>query len=91
MIRKAISSNPNIASQVRRDQWKLLILEPLSKLEAGLLQQPLILVIDALDECEDVVDLVGEGVSPVDVGAYGFVAEVAGGAVVGEDEGSASL
>jgi NACHT domain len=59
LIRKAISSNPNIASQVRRDQWKLLILEPLSKLEAGSLQEPLILVIDALDECDGDNDIRG--------------------------------
>jgi hypothetical protein len=33
-------------------QWELLILKPLSKLKAGLIQQPLVLVIDALDECD---------------------------------------
>jgi hypothetical protein len=59
LIRKAISSNPHVASQVRRDQWKLLILEPLSKLEAGSLQQPLVLVIDALDECDGDNDIRG--------------------------------
>jgi hypothetical protein len=52
LIYNAISINPNVASQVRRNQWKLLILEPLSKLEARSLRQPLILVIDALDECD---------------------------------------
>lgn len=51
---------------MRRDQWRLLICEPLSKLEAGSLQQPLILVIDALDECDgdndirEILDLLSE-------------------------------
>ena len=36
---------------------ELLILKPLSKLEAGSLRQPLILVIDALDECDDDSDI----------------------------------
>jgi len=57
LIRKAISDNPNVASKVQQDQWKLLILEPLSKLESGSLQQPLIIVIDALDECDGDEDI----------------------------------
>jgi hypothetical protein len=52
LIRETISSNPNVVSKVRRDQWELLILKPLSKLKAGSIQQPLVLVIDALDECD---------------------------------------
>lgn len=53
LIRDAISRDPNVASSKDRSyQWELLILKPLSKLEAGSLQQPLILVIDALDECD---------------------------------------
>jgi len=59
LIRETISSNPNVTSKVRRDQWKLLILEPLSNLKAGSLQQPLILVIDALDECDGDNDIRG--------------------------------
>jgi hypothetical protein len=58
LIRDAILKDPNIASSKdRRYQWELLILKPLSKLEAGSLQQPLILVIDALDECDDDSDI----------------------------------
>jgi hypothetical protein len=57
LIRKAASANRNIASKTQREQWKLLIREPLSKLEAGSLRLPLVLVIDALDECEDDSDI----------------------------------
>jgi hypothetical protein len=53
LIRDAISRDPNVASSKDRSyQWKFLIQEPLLKLEASSLQQPLILVIDALDECD---------------------------------------
>lgn len=34
------------------DQWEVLVLKPLSKLERRLFPLPLVLVIDALDECE---------------------------------------
>src|SRR5947207_10516479 len=52
LIREAVSSNHNVASKTQKEQWKLLIHEPLSTLEAGSLRQPLVLVIDALDECD---------------------------------------
>ena len=35
-----------------REQWELLILRPLALLKPKLPQQPLLLVVDALDECE---------------------------------------
>jgi hypothetical protein len=49
----AISRNSNIGQQSLARQWEELILHPLLKLDQSLLQPfPLILVIDALDECE---------------------------------------
>ena len=56
-ISEAIKNNSGVASQTLCDQWDLLILEPLSKLDTNSLQSPLILVIDALDECEDENDV----------------------------------
>ena len=58
-IPEAVKDNSGVASQTPRDQWNRLILEPLSKLEADSLQSPLILVIDALDECEGEDDIRG--------------------------------
>ncbi|KAI9770023.1 MAG: hypothetical protein M1840_003735 [Geoglossum simile] len=40
-----------------KDQWNELVLKPLSKLEAGSFQNPLLIVIDALDECEKESDV----------------------------------
>jgi hypothetical protein len=56
-ICEVIKVDNGIASQTPRDQWNKLILEPLSKLETDSLQLPLILVIDALDECEGENDI----------------------------------
>jgi hypothetical protein len=52
LIYEAILNDNEIVSKTLQDQWKTLILEPLSKLEAGSVQTPLIIVIDALDECD---------------------------------------
>ena len=53
-IHKAICDRPDIPRQSLREQWKHLILEPLSHLSGESSQpQSLILVIDALDECDD--------------------------------------
>jgi len=48
----AITEQKEIASQTLRDQWNQLILRPLSKLDTTSLQSSLIIIIDALDECE---------------------------------------
>ncbi|EON63736.1 hypothetical protein W97_02964 [Coniosporium apollinis CBS 100218] len=49
----AVAENPDITQQAPRDQWRKLILQPLSSLEDGLIEsRRLVLVIDALDECE---------------------------------------
>lgn len=56
-ICEAIAAHGDIASQALHDQWNHLIFEPISKLEADSFQSPLILVIDALDECEGEKDI----------------------------------
>jgi hypothetical protein len=49
----AVAEYGDIGQQSLRDQWKQLIFRPFSMLEDGqVLSTPLILVIDALDECE---------------------------------------
>jgi NACHT domain len=51
-ICEVIDENKDIASQAFRDQWNQLVRRPLSMLIADSRLPPLILVIDALDECE---------------------------------------
>lgn len=48
----AIAEHRDIGTQALRDQWKQLVWRPLSKLTADLFPSPVVLVIDALDECE---------------------------------------
>lgn len=52
-IGEAISRDRTIASKGLRDQWAHLIIQPLSKLGANQFHLPLIIVVDALDECDD--------------------------------------
>jgi hypothetical protein len=52
-ISDAISKNEDIASQSLSDQWRQLILRPLSKLNSYDGQLCCILIIDALDECDN--------------------------------------
>ena len=52
-ICEAVARRRNIANQTLHDQWNHLIVEPLSKLQFNSIQAPWILVVDALDECED--------------------------------------
>ena len=56
-ICEAIAEQAEIANQTLRDQWNQLILRPLSKLDAISLQSSLVVVIDALDECEGDSDI----------------------------------
>lgn len=51
-ICEAVHNDTDIASQGLRAQWNKLILSPLSKLCTTSLQHSLIILIDALDECE---------------------------------------
>jgi hypothetical protein len=56
-ICEAATKNRDIATRVLSEQWKELILRPLTLTGADSLQSPLLLVIDALDECEDERDV----------------------------------
>jgi hypothetical protein len=57
-ICQAIARNPDVFQQSLAEQWKNLIFQPLSDLrEASLQSRLFILVIDALDECEDENDI----------------------------------
>jgi hypothetical protein len=55
-ISMAVAEHGDIATQILRDQWNHLILQPLLKLE-DLVPSPLIFVLDALDECENKSDI----------------------------------
>jgi hypothetical protein len=52
-IYKAISDDNTIASQGLRDQWRQIVLAPLSKLPDDSYPSLYVLVVDALDECDD--------------------------------------
>jgi len=54
-IQEAIRDHPDITRQSLRDQWKHLIREPLSQLKDR--REPLVVVIDALDECDGEDDI----------------------------------
>jgi hypothetical protein len=60
-ICEAIAEHKDIASKSLLDQWNQLVFQPLSKAEADSLQfqSPLVIVIDALDECEGENDIQG--------------------------------
>jgi hypothetical protein len=51
-ICNAIKEHNDIAKRALRDQWRELVLQPLSKLDGNLSHSSLLLVVDALDECE---------------------------------------
>ena len=53
----AISENNNITSQSLRDQWRYLVLQPLSRLDGNFPQLSYLLIVDALDECEGENDI----------------------------------
>lgn len=48
----AITEHKNNARQALRDQCRQLVLQPLSKLDGNFPHSSLLLVVDALDECE---------------------------------------
>ena len=51
-IYEAVAKTSNIGNLGLQDQWEKLIVQPLSRLEERTFPLPLVLVIDALDECE---------------------------------------
>ncbi|KAA6413113.1 MAG: hypothetical protein FRX48_02857 [Lasallia pustulata] len=56
-IGDAVRKNANIATQSLGDQWRQLVLGPLSKLSGDSYPSSYILVIDALDECDNNEDI----------------------------------
>jgi len=54
---KATSGDEGISSRTLKDQWNGLVLQPLSQLEGDSVHSPLLIVIDALDECEKESDI----------------------------------
>jgi hypothetical protein len=52
-IFEAITERSDIARRSLQDQWRQLVLYPLSKLDGSSCSAPYILVVDALDECDD--------------------------------------
>jgi hypothetical protein len=60
-IYQAITDNPLLPDEILRNQFQKLIIEPLMHVEKSY-TSPLVIVIDALDECDDEI-LVGEIVS----------------------------
>lgn len=63
---QAIRQHHGIASKSRRDQWSRLILEPLKQLAPGSETSKVVILVDALDECDDenameeIVDLLAQ-------------------------------
>lgn len=53
LFRKEVSYREGTMEDILHDQWKKLIIEPLSKLHTEEVRPRLILVIDALDECDE--------------------------------------
>ncbi|KAH0539082.1 hypothetical protein FGG08_004380 [Glutinoglossum americanum] len=57
-ICEAIAENGDIVQHGLPDQWQKLVFQPLSRLDGGQIQSPtILLVIDALDECENQEDI----------------------------------
>jgi hypothetical protein len=50
-VREAVEKHRDIAGQSLHDQWRQLVLQPLSKLDGKFFRSSLLLVVDALDEC----------------------------------------
>ncbi len=51
-ICNAIARRHDIGRKGIRDQWSRLVLRPLSELQANSIQSPLLVVVDAMDECD---------------------------------------
>ena len=51
-IFNAISENGEIINQSLKDQWRRLVYRPISKMQSALFAPSLLLVVDALDECD---------------------------------------
>ena len=57
LLQNTVSQDGGIVQRVLRDQWRELIVAPLSRLGADSVKSPIIIVVDALDECEKESDI----------------------------------
>jgi hypothetical protein len=75
LVCESIRKNPDISEKARKEQWTTLIRQPLSEMRQTSLPEILVIVIDALDECDSDNDMKGivallaeaEGISPIKV------------------------
>ena len=51
-VSRAVSENSNITNTALRNQWDRLVIQPISQQDSTIIQWPILIVIDALDECE---------------------------------------
>lgn len=58
-LSEAVRNQPDIASKSRKDQWTKLIVEPLAKAQLTPQRPLLVIVVDALDECDNDNDMKG--------------------------------
>ena len=56
-VSDAISQRPDIVTMALKDQWQHLVLGPLSKIVRSNLLTSFVVVVDALDECDDDLDI----------------------------------
>jgi hypothetical protein len=52
LLRKALSKDEGVIHRVLKDQWRELVTTPLAQLPVDSLRMPVIIVVDALDECD---------------------------------------
>ncbi|KAI8633878.1 putative WD-repeat protein [Xylariaceae sp. FL1651] len=56
-IKHAVASNPRILDLGLYDQWDKLVVKPLAQLDKDTFPLPIVIVVDALDECDDEKDV----------------------------------
>ncbi|KAJ5808099.1 hypothetical protein N7474_009368 [Penicillium riverlandense] len=57
LLQEVISDDKGIVQRALPDQWRELIAEPISRLDHSSSQSPLIIIVDALDECQSDGDI----------------------------------
>ena len=57
LLQDAVSLDEGIVQRVLGDQWRELVIAPLSQLGADSVRSPIVIVVDALDECEKESDI----------------------------------
>jgi hypothetical protein len=75
LVCESIKKNPDIYTEARNEQWKTLIQQPLSRTCPSSPPQILVIIVDALDECDSDDDMKGivalladaEAISPIKV------------------------